>query len=130
MEGNALDIYIERVRTVSAKYSERAGEGQQPGWRTDRGRIYLMRGEPTQLVDRPVARDGSPPYQIWQYSTSPGYVYLFLDESRFGNYRLIFTTDPNQSTLPGWESRVGPDALQDLNRVGVRGVGRVRGSGN
>jgi GWxTD domain-containing protein len=130
LEGNALDIYIERVRTVAAKYAEKAGEAGQPGWRTDRGRIYLMRGEPNQLVDRPVARDGAPPYQIWQYSTSPGYVYLFLDESRFGNYRLIFSTDPNQANLPGWEGRVGPDALQDLNRVGVRGVGRGTGTGN
>jgi hypothetical protein len=89
-----------------------------------------MRGEPTQIVDRPVSRDGSPPYQIWQYSTSPGYVYLFLDESRFGNFRLIFTTDPNQASLPGWERRVGAEAMQDLNRIGVRGIGRNPGSGN
>jgi GWxTD domain-containing protein len=130
LQGNALDIYIERVRAVATRYSEQAGEGRQPGWRTDRGRIYLMRGEPTQIVDRPVSRDGSPPYQIWQYSTSPGYVYLFLDESRFGNFRLIFTTDPNQASLPGWERRVGAEAMQDLNRIGVRGIGRNPGSGN
>lgn len=131
LQGNALDVYLERVRTVAARYSEKAGEGGgQPGWRTDRGRIYLMRGEPTQIVDRPAPRDATSPYQIWQYTTSPGYVYLFIDESRFGNFRLIYTTDPNQATLPGWERRVGAEAMQDLNRVGVRGVGRAPGSGN
>jgi GWxTD domain-containing protein len=120
LEGNALDIYLERVRTVEEKYGERAGEEARPGWRTDRGRIYLMRGEPAQLVDRAVSRDGAPPYQIWQYTTSPGYVYLFLDESRFGHYRLIFTTDPTQTTLPDWERRVGPDVFDDLARMGIR----------
>ncbi len=116
----ALDIYLERIEYVREAYGEKAGREQQTGWRTPRGRIYMLRGRPTERRDRPFPTE-PPPYEIWFYNVGPGYVYLFVDETRFGNYRLIFSTDPREPQLPNWESRASRAAIEEMNRYyGVR----------
>jgi GWxTD domain-containing protein len=119
-DGNDLDIYLYRVKQVQAQFAERAGEENQEAWQTDRGRVFLLRGEPTNKVTRPVPRDGKSPYEIWQYADRTGYVYLFVDEARLGSYRLIYSSDPQQISLPDWQTRIGDDAREDLTRMGVR----------
>ncbi len=116
---NALDVYLERSAQLSALFTERTGEIQQEAWQTDRGRIYLLKGPPTNRVTRPVPRAGSP-FEVWHYATGSGYAYVFIDETRLGNYRLVFTTDPNEISLPDWERRVSADAVEELIRLGVR----------
>jgi len=115
---NPLDEYLQRVEFVNRNF---AGRGGDPGWRTDRGRIYMLRGEPTQKVVRTLPASGEPPYEIWQYTSAPGgYVYAFSDEGRMGSYRLVFSTDPEQSTLPDWDRRLATEAVQEMIRMGVR----------
>jgi hypothetical protein len=61
------------------------------------------------------------PYEIWFYNIGSGYVYLFADESGFGHYRLLYTTDPSMVTLPDWARRVGPAAVSELSAYyGIR----------
>lgn len=116
---SALDAYLSRLERVNARYGERAGRGTQDAWRTDRGRIYLLRGEPSQQASRPSPAGGAP-YEIWSYSDRQQYVYLFADETRMGHFRLIHTNDPNEQGVPDWTRRIGADALNDLERMGYR----------
>lgn len=120
-DDSPLDAFLARVRHISEQFRERAGRGGQEPWRTDRGRVYLLRGEPDQVVDQPNPRSlgdlgaqAQRPYLIWFYDVEGGYVYLFVDETRFGHYRLVFSTDPNFPAMPGWEAMAGPAALEDL----------------
>ncbi|UCF18529.1 MAG: GWxTD domain-containing protein, partial [Gemmatimonadota bacterium] len=116
----ALDMYLERIEYVREAYGERAGREQQAGWRTDRGRIYMLRGRPTERRERPFPSE-PPPYEIWSYNVGPGYVYLFVDQTRFGNYRLIYSTDPREPTPPNWESLANRAAIEEMNRYfGIR----------
>ena len=116
---NPLDLYLRRVEHVNREFS---GRGGQEGWRTDRGRIWLLRGEPNNQVRRPLPPGGSGPYELWQSTEAPGYVYAFVDEARIGSYRLIFSTDPAQPTLPDWDRRLATEAVEELLRMGVRPV--------
>lgn len=118
-EESALDAYLTRAQTVTQRYGERAGRGTQDAWRTDRGRIYLLRGEPSQLVSRPSPSGGSP-YELWHYAGGQSFVYLFADETQMGHFRLIYTNDPAEQSIPGWERRIGSEAIEDLERAGVR----------
>lgn len=118
---NPLDVYLKRVQHVNSQY---AGRGGEPGWQTDRGRIYLLRGEPQNKVAKPLPPGGAAPYEIWAYTVAPGYYYVFVDESRIGSYRLILTSDPNESSLPDWERRLSDEAFDDMFRMGVRPRGR------
>jgi GWxTD domain-containing protein len=114
---NPLDLYLRRVQHVNREY---AGRGGEPGWRTDRGKIYLMRGEPQNKSARPLPPGGASPYEIWVYNAAPGYYYVFIDESRIGSYRLILTSDPTQPSLPDWERRLSNEVFEDMFRMGVR----------
>ena len=116
---SALDAYLARAQVVSQRYAERSGRGTQDAWRTDRGRVYLLRGAPTTLTTRPSPQYGAP-YELWQYTGAQTYVYLFADETRIGNFRLIYTNDPAEQSLPDWERRVGSEAIEDLERAGAR----------
>lgn len=121
---NPLDEYLRRVEYVNRQF---AGRGGQEGWRTDRGRIYMLRGAPNNKVERPLPPGGSAPYELWQYTNAPGYVYAFVDEARMGSYRLIFSTDPDEPTMPDWDRRLATEAVEEMIRMGVRPV--IRGSG-
>jgi GWxTD domain-containing protein len=114
---NPLDLYLRRVQHVNREY---AGRGGEPGWRTDRGKIYLIRGEPQNKSARPLPPGGASPYEIWVYNVAPGYYYVFVDESRIGSYRLILTSDPAQPSLPDWERRLSNEVFEDMFRMGVR----------
>lgn len=125
--GNAyLEEYLDRVGTVRRKYGELVGTGERAPWTTEAGRIYIRHGEPQERVinhypsgsdTRPVAgittMRGEVPYEIWGYHTT-GYVYLFIQETQFGNWRMIFTNDPNMRSLADWQDRVGSEALRAL----------------
>ena len=128
-----LEEYIDRVGTVRMKYGELVGTGERPPWTTEAGRIYLRYGEPDERVinhfpsgsdTRPVgglvSMQGEVPYEIWAYH-STGWVYVFVAETQFGNWRMIFTNDPNMRSLADWQDRLGSEALRDLStRFGIQ----------
>lgn len=123
-----LDEYLRRIRVIRSRYGERIGTSARPGWKTDRGRIYLKYGEPRDVISEHFPADegnpygvigshsfgGEPPYEIWSYAKDDGYVYLFVQEDRGGAWRLVYSTDPSERSLPDWTRRVGTGALRDL----------------
>jgi GWxTD domain-containing protein len=81
-----------------------------PGWKTDRGRIYITRGAPDEIddhssggfYDRPAAEGGGStstfPFQVWRYRHLDGVgedVNIeFVDPTMSGEFRL--TIDPSE----------------------------------
>lgn len=66
---------------------------RRDGWKTDRGRIYIIHGEPDQIDDYPMSMS-YPPYQIWHYYKSGLYRrFAFLDEDHDGEYKLQYPYD-------------------------------------
>ena len=122
-----LDAYMNRIKVVNARYSERAGRGKQEGWRTDRGRIYLQRGEPTNQASRASPREGGA-YEVFYYANSGGLFYLFVDDTRMGNYRLVYTNDPNEQGIRNWDRLVGQQAIEDMRSMGIRVIIENAGS--
>jgi len=111
---DALRLFLERYREVERNFTERTGDAPRPAWQTDRGRIVMLRGMPADRIRRPMPSNDTRPYEIWYYNIGAGYVYLFADESGFGHYRLIYSTDPSIASLPDWRRRVGPAAVSEL----------------
>jgi GWxTD domain-containing protein len=72
---------------------ERFSFMRRNGWRADRGRIYIMFGEPDQLDDYPYTPD-THPYQEWHYYREGRYrKFVFVDENEDGEYRLVYPYD-------------------------------------
>jgi GWxTD domain-containing protein len=63
-----------------------------PGWKTDRGRIYVTFGPPDEIESHPGGAPGSGPYEIWRYRWIEGrganVDLRFEDPERNGEYRL------------------------------------------
>lgn len=81
--------FFQRVRIVTENFSE-PGE---PGWRTDRGEVYIVFGPPARALERYVGRrdiTGQPNAVVWTYESAPGgrLELLFIDRSGFGRYEL------------------------------------------
>src|SRR5437867_1402645 len=113
-----------------------------PGWKTDRGRIYIMYGKPDEIeshpsggtYDRPIEEGGGTtstfPFEIWRYRYIEGIgnevLLEFVDPSMSGEYRM--TIDPSEKDallhVPGagltwYEQFYGVDKAERLNRDGA-----------
>ncbi len=74
--------FFDRLRIANARYA-----AVRPGWRTDRGRIYIQYGEPDLVDRRPMPSSGRP-VEIWQYDRLARR-FVFVDRTGFGDYSLI-----------------------------------------
>lgn len=64
-----------------------------PGWKTDRGRIYITYGQPDQVDDFPISLE-TVPRQIWIYYKSERYKrFEFIDQNNDGDYWLVYPYD-------------------------------------
>jgi GWxTD domain-containing protein len=139
------DEHFERIA-----YSNEHFASGIPGWKTDRGRIYIMYGKPDEIeshpsggtYDRPIEEGGGTtstfPFEIWRYRYIEGIgnevLLEFVDPSMSGEYRM--TIDPSEKDallhVPGagltWnEQFYGIDKAERLNRDGAS-IGNALGN--
>ena len=80
-QNEQLDEYFTRVATANAQIKD---EGV-PGWRTERGEVFITIGPPDEITE---ANPGPQARIIrWTYA-SYRLALFFIDESGFGRYRL------------------------------------------
>ena len=110
----AQEDFYARIAEANRRYRE-GGSAQIPGWRTDRGRIFIKYGPPDQVLSRPQAGN-TRPYEVWKFSRGRALKYVFLDQTLFGNYVLIWTDDRREASRPNWQELLGPEAVIEVER--------------
>lgn len=110
----AMVNFYRRVATANRLFRE-GGAAEIPGWRTDRGRIYLRYGAPDTVLRRPHPSSTNP-YEVWRYERRRQLKFVFCDLTRFGNYSLIWTDDRSEISRPDWRLLLGPEAVEDVVR--------------
>jgi GWxTD domain-containing protein len=111
---NALmDQYYARVNEANSRFKEGGATGAA-GWRTDRGRIFILYGPPDERLDRRSSPTTNP-YEVWKYTQDRNLKYVFMDLTRFGNYTLIYTSDRREQSRPNWQDLLGADGVTDVN---------------
>ncbi len=85
-ENELEDEYYRRVTYANRAFS--VFQGSQAGWRTDRGRIYIIYGPPTDIDRPPVSQDNTGRYEIWNYHNLQKR-FVFFDKYGDGDFRLI-----------------------------------------
>ncbi len=94
--------YIQRVNISNERYSSMG----KPGWKTDRGRVFLLYGEPTEIERYPNQID-TRPYEIWHYNEMEGGVYfIFADITGFSDYTLVNSTKRGELRDDNWQRRI------------------------
>ena len=89
-----------------------------PGWKTDRGRIYIILGEPND-INRMTSKGELYDCEIWFYQGKtdmglpPGFNLLFFREGGTGDYQAL---QPDQRRSPGPDGRVHRRARRTITR--------------
>jgi len=126
--------YYRRIVQANEKFTSGI-----PGWKTDRGRIYIMHGPADEVethamggtylrdIEEGGGRTNTFPFERWRYRHIEGMgnniILEFVDSSMSGEYRLEFDPSAKDALLhvPGaglteWEERNGLDKADRLNR--------------
>lgn len=126
--------YYRRIVQANEKFTSGI-----PGWKTDRGRIYIMHGPPDEVethamggtyirdIEEGGGRTNTFPFERWRYRNVEGMgnniILEFVDSSMSGEYRLEFDPSAKDALLhvPGaglteYEERMGLDKADRLNR--------------
>lgn len=94
--------YVKKVQVANERYTRMGREG----WKTDRGRVYLIYGEPSE-VERYPNQSEAKPYEIWHYNDLEGGVYfVFADLTGFLDYVLVTSTKRGEIRDDNWYSRI------------------------
>jgi GWxTD domain-containing protein len=134
LDNEYRDEYYRRIAVANEKFTSGI-----PGWKTDRGRIFIMHGEADEVqtyamggtyirdIEEGGGRTSTFPFERWRYRHIEGMgnniILEFVDSSMSGEYRLEY--DPNAKDallhVPGvglteYEERNGLDKADRLNR--------------
>jgi GWxTD domain-containing protein len=110
----AQDDYYRLVAYATRQYRE-GGAAEVPGWRTDRGRIFLRYGEPDEMLKRPQA-GATRPYEVWKYTHGRLRKFVFYDSTGLGHYELIYTDEQREPSRSDWANLLGREAVLDVQR--------------
>ena len=97
-----MEEYFKRLKYVNERFRTKT----KAGYLTDRGRVYLLYGEPDEIDRYPYTVD-SKPYEIWYYnSIEGGVVFVFGDLTGIGDYVLLHSTKRGELYDSNWRERI------------------------
>jgi GWxTD domain-containing protein len=108
-------LFYEAVAYADRTFGEK-GRAAGPGWKTDRGRVYVKNGSPDEQLDR-IQAGRSVPYQVWRYRRGRDRYYVFADRSNgVGIYQLVHSNDVRETGVPNWREIMREEAVADIGR--------------
>ncbi|MFN0032058.1 MAG: GWxTD domain-containing protein [Flavobacteriales bacterium] len=101
----AYNEYMAKVKKVHEIFGTRT----KPGWRTDRGRVYLQYGAPNTRIVRNSDSDYWP-FEIWHYYETNNHLhdrrFLFYDTTLGGDMELLHSDVPAEMKNHEWKTMV------------------------
>ena len=100
-----FDDYLAAVRRVNMSFKT----SSYPGYRTDRGYVFLKYGQPDKIMESP-NEPGAYPYEIWHYYTvanqrNKRFVFMSKD-SAANDYQLIHSDVVGEINNPRWQLEI------------------------
>ena len=100
-----FENYLAAVRRVNMSFKTTSF----PGYRTDRGYVFLKYGQPDKIMES-LNEPGAYPYEIWHYYTianqrNKRFVFMSKDESA-NNYQLIHSDVNGEINNPRWQMEI------------------------
>lgn len=96
---------IEHIRRMRYADNNFSGSHKQEGYDTDKGRVYVKYGPPTDREYRS-AVENVKPSEIWTYQTQGTYEFIFRDRRGLGIYELVHSNYPGEFYNPDWQNEI------------------------
>ena len=101
-ENEYYKLYLAKV----ALSNQRFGSLSRVGWKSDRGRVFILYGEPSEIERYPNQVD-TKPYEIWNYNElEGGVIFVFGDLTGFSDYTLLHSTLRGELRDDNWQRRI------------------------
>ncbi len=97
-ENERLIQHLQRMRFAENNYA--AGRGKR-GSDTDKGRIHIKLGEPSDIQYN-LAASNEKPFEVWTYEERRGVRFIFMDRRGAGIFELVHSTHPAETYNPSW----------------------------
>ena len=92
------DEYMRRLDYADKNFTF----GFHEGWKTERGRVYIVYG-PCDEVERFPSSSESNPYEIWHFNNiQGGVIFVFVDRTGLGDYQLVHSTHRDEIRDEQW----------------------------
>ncbi|MDZ7310071.1 MAG: GWxTD domain-containing protein [candidate division KSB1 bacterium] len=99
------EFYLEYQRRITYA-NEKLRSFARAGWQTDRGRVYIVYGPPTDIEYFP-STESAKPYERWFYEDLEGGVeFIFIDKTGFREFRLVHSNKFGEIQDPNWTSQL------------------------
>lgn len=94
--------YLKRVAHANATFAVLG----RTGYKTDRGRVYIMYGPPDDYERHPNESDLRP-YEIWTFqSIQGGVIFVFVQRTSGGDFELVHSTHRNELHDENWQQYI------------------------
>ena len=94
--------YFERINIANNSYKS----GFKEGWKSDRGRVYILYG-PSDEIERHANEVDVKPYEIWFYHGIQGGVqFIFGDRTGYSDYVMLHSTHRDELHDDTWRSQI------------------------
>jgi GWxTD domain-containing protein len=101
-ENEFYKLYLSKVALSDQKFSSLS----RVGWKSDRGRVFILYGEPSEIERYPNQVD-TKPYEIWNYNElEGGVIFVFGDLTGFSDYTLLHSTLRGELRDDNWQRRI------------------------
>ena len=111
-QNEAESRFYQRIALANRRYRE-GGGAQIPGWRTDRGRVFIRHGDPDEVRREPQSGPDLP-WEAWKYTGREELKFVFMDRTRLGNYSLIYSDDRLERNPIDWMRLLSPEAVREI----------------
>ncbi len=102
VENEQKQEYFQRVGVANTQYRT----GFRDGWKTDRGRVYILYGPPDE-IERHANEIDIKPYEIWHYNSIQGGVqFVFGDRTGFSDYILLHSSHRSEMRDDNWQRQL------------------------
>ncbi|MEN8374254.1 MAG: GWxTD domain-containing protein [Gemmatimonadota bacterium] len=121
----AYQEYMDRVEYANREFDFAGNPGE--GWATARGRVWVMQGAPFERFTRPTTgpvgeglrvRTGERMYEVWRYAGSRNDVFVFYDQTGWGNFHQVYATHPEEFTETGWQRYFDQQTIELILSMG------------
>ena len=94
--------FFERVEIAGKRFENIS----TVGWKTDRGRVFCVYGEPDEIERYPNEED-TKPYEIWSYyGIEGGVTFVFAELFGFSDMNLVHSTKIGELSDPNWRRKI------------------------
>ncbi|MBC8464587.1 MAG: GWxTD domain-containing protein [Bacteroidetes bacterium] len=110
----AWEQYLSRVKSANKEFYN----GMMPGYKSDRGRVYLAYGDPNSRQQEYFPRSFDP-FEVWHYhhiGTERNLRFVFMDNDRFNDYKLIYSNKQGEINDVYWMNRFQDEKNKENDR--------------